>query len=213
MDATARKALLGDWGRVIRDPIDLLRLVFLVGCAVFAVSGDVKGTANLLVASAAVLVARAVNLPRVYDLAFCLAMVLTGWGEALGLYDAISWYDTLVHFTVPLLGAPVAYIGLARLEVLPDPRDETGLHREIGIFVVTLALGLALGAVWEIVEWTSDRTVGSRLQEGNDDTVGDLIADGCGSLLGATLLVCWTRFGWGSVRRIPGENRFEDAHA
>jgi hypothetical protein len=31
--------------------------------------------------------------------------------------------------------------------------------------------------------------------------------------VGAALLVCWGRFGWGSVRRIPGENRYEDTDA
>jgi hypothetical protein len=64
-----------------------------------------------------------------------------------------------------------------------------------------------------MLEWSSDHTVGSNLQLSNDDTVGDLFADGLGSLVGGALLVCWTRFGWGSVRRIPGENRFEDTDA
>lgn len=83
----------------------------------------------------------------------------------------------------------------------------------MGIFVVTLALGLAIGAIWEVIEWSSDRFLGSQLSLSNDDTVGDLIADGSGALLGAALLVAWTVYGWGSVRRIPGENRFEDVSA
>jgi hypothetical protein len=213
MDGGTRRLLLGDWSPVVRDPIDLLRLVFLAGSAWFAITGDVKGMANLLVASVGVLVARAVNLPRLYDLGYCIAMIFTGWGEALNLYDEISWYDNVVHFVVPMLSAQVAYIALARVEVLPDPRDETGLHRWIGIWVVTFALGVAIGGLWEILEWTSDGTFGSRLQLGNDDTVGDLIADSSGAAVGATLLVCWARFGWGSVRRIPGENRYEDTDA
>jgi hypothetical protein len=191
----------------------VLRLVFLAGSAWFAITGDVKGMANLLVATIGVLVARAVNLPRLYDLGYCIAMIFTGWGEALNLYDEFSWYDNVVHFVVPMLSAQVAYIALARVEVLPDPRDETGLHRWIGIWIVTFALGVAIGGLWEILEWTSDGTFGSRLQLGNDDTVGDLIADSSGAAVGATLLVCWARFGWGSVRRIPGENRFEDTDA
>ena len=97
--------------------------------------------------------------------------------------------------------------------MLPDPKDETRVQHYIGIFVVALSLGLAIGAVWEIVEWSSDGVFGSNLSEGNTDTVTDLIADGCGSLAGAALLVAWARFGWGSVRRIPGENRFEDVDA
>jgi hypothetical protein len=57
-------------------------------------------------------------------------------------------------------------------------------------------------------EWGSDNALGSSLQIDNDDTVGDLIADSGGAISGAALLVCWARWGWGSVRRIP-ENRFE----
>jgi len=213
MEVGARRLVMGDWSRIVRDPIDLLRLIFLAGSVWFAVTGDVKGVANLLVGATGALAARAVNLPRVYDLAFCVAMLFTGWGEALGLYDRITWYDNVVHFVVPMLSAQVTYIALARLEVVPDPRDDTGLHRDAGIFTVTFALGVAIGGLWEILEWTSDNTLGSRLQLSNDDTVGDLIADSLGALTGAALLVCWTRFGWGSVRRIPGENRFEDTNA
>jgi hypothetical protein len=31
--------------------------------------------------------------------------------------------------------------------------------------------------------------------------------------LQAALLVCWARYGWGSVRRVPGENRYEATEA
>ena len=207
-----RRLLLGDWGPWIRDPIDLLRLSFVVGIVVFVVEGDLKAVGNRAAAAVAVLVARLVNLPRVYDLAFVVALLFTGWGEALGLYDRYPWYDRVVHFWVPLLSAPVAYIALARVEVLPDPRAPVhGLRRYTGIALVTFSLGVAVGGLWEIVEWTSDLALGSDLSEDNDDTVGDLIADSLGSLVGAALLVVWTRFSWGSVRRIPGENRFEAA--
>jgi hypothetical protein len=204
---------MGDWGRVVRDPIDVLRLLFFAGAAVLALTGDAGGMANLLVAGTALLVARAVNLPRLYDLAFTVAMMLTGFGEALGLYDAWKAYDNVVHFLAPAFCSQVAYIGLARLEVLPDPRDDTSTPHYVGIFVVTFALGVAIGGLWEIVEWSSDNLLGSNLQLGNDDTVGDLIADALGSATGAAALVAWTRYGWGSVRRIPGESRYEDVSA
>jgi hypothetical protein len=67
--------------------------------------------------------------------------------------------------------------------------------------------------MWEIFEWFSDYTFGSNLSEGNDDTVGDLMADALGAFTGGGLLVLWTVRSWGSVRRIPGENRFEDVSA
>jgi len=210
-----RTLLLGDWptAPLLRDPIDLLRLTFLAGAVVFAVTGDVKGLANLVLAGVAVVVARLVDLPRVYDLAFVVAMTFTGWGEALGLYDGLPWYDDLVHAVVPMLTCQVAYIALARLEVVPDPRETTGLRREWGIAVATFAFGVAVAGLWEIVEFGSDELFGSNLQLSNADTVTDLIWGTAGSIAGALGLVLWTTRGWGSVRRIPGENRFEDLSA
>jgi hypothetical protein len=210
---TARTLVLGDWSRWIRDPIDLLRLTLPIGAIAYAFAGDTTAVGYLVFSTVATFAARLANLPRALDLAFVVALSITGWGEALGLYDTYAWFDRVVHFLVPMLGAPVAYVGLARLEVLPDPRDETTARHHAGIFVVALTLGLAIGAFWEIVEFTSDGTLGSNLSEGNADTVGDLIADTSGSLVGAALLVLWTTRSWGSVRRIPGENRFEDVSA
>ena len=203
----ARTLVYGDWGRVVRDPIDLLRAAFLAGAAVFAVLGELGGVANLLVAGLALLVARACQLPRLYDLGFTVAMILTGWGEALGLYDLWKPYDNVVHFFVPMLCCQVAYIALARIEVLPDMREDFVPRHYAGIFTVTFALGVAIGGLWEIVEWTSDGVFGSNLSLGNDDTVGDLISDSLGAAAGGLLLVAWTRYGWGSVRRIPGSRR------
>lgn len=208
-----RRLLLGDWNPVVRDGIDLLRLALGVGAIAFLALGDRRAALVAGVFFALTLLGRLVSLPRLYDLSFVLGMSVQGWGEALGAFDAIPWFDNAVHVLVPMLTAPVLYLGLARLDVLPDPKDETRTGHYVGIFVVALCLGLAIGAVWEIVEWSSDGLVGSNLSEGNTDTVTDLIADGSGSLVGAALLVVWARHGWGSVRRIPGENRFEDVDA
>ena len=208
-----RTLVLGDWSRTIRDGIDVLRLVVLGGSLAFAVAGQVKGAVVLGVLGAVTLLARAVNLPRVYDLCLTAAMALQGFGEAFGVYDRVVRFDDLVHFTLPMLTAPVVYIGLARLDVVPDPRDETHVRHYVGIFVITAALGIALGALWEIVEWRSDAWFGTDLSEDNDDTVGDLVRDSLGSLVGAALLVAWARFGWGSVRRIPGVNTHEEVSA
>jgi hypothetical protein len=210
---TTRTLVMGDWNRVLRDPIDLLRAAFFAGAAAFAVLGELGGVANLLVSGIALLVARAVDLPRLYDLGFTVAIILTGWGEALGLYDVWKPYDNVVHFIVPMLCSQVAYIALARIEVLPDMREDFVPHQYAGIFTITLALGVAIGGVWEIFEWLSDGVFGSSLQLSNDDTVGDLISDTLGAATGGLLLVAWTKYGWGSVRRVPGQNRREDVDA
>ena len=206
---SSSRLLLGDWNRVIRDPLDLLRIPFVVGAIWLASEGDAKGAFNLALAAVVLLAARLANLPRIYDLALIVAMTLTQGGEAAGLYDTWVWYDRVVHFIVPMLTSQVLYICLARIEVLPDPQQETLRRHDAGMFVVTFAIGLAVGALWEIFEWASDGLFGSDLSQGNVDTVGDLIADASGSLAGGALMVLWSRKGWGSVRRVPG-SRHED---
>jgi hypothetical protein len=210
---TARRAILGDWHPWLRDPIDLLRALLIAGALGFAAAGDSRGALLLGGAGVVAWLIRFALLPRVYDLCVVLALTLQAWGEALHLYDSITWFDNVVHFSLPFFGGPTLYIVLARLDVVPDPKDASTVRHYVGIGIVAFALGIGLGALWEIVEWSSDNTLGSRLQLGNADTVGDLIADSLGSLCGAALLVCWARWGWGSVRRIPGENRIEDTEA
>jgi hypothetical protein len=208
-----RTLVLGDWTPVIRDGIDVLRLLLLGGAVFYAVTGRPGAAALLGGLFAITLLARLINLPRVYDLSLTAAMVLQGFGETFGLYDQFVRFDDLVHFTLPMLTAPVVYIALARLDVVPDPRDETHLQHYVGIAVVTTALGISIGALWEIFEWRADVWFGTELSEDNDDTNGDLVRDTLGSIAGAALLVVWARFGWGSVRRIPGVNTHEEVDA
>jgi hypothetical protein len=185
---------------------DLLRAVLAAAVAAALVAGD-GGAAVLLAAGlAAAVLARYALLPAPYDLAFVAALTVQCGGEALGLYDAWGGFDTLVHVTVPALTAPVAYLALARLDVVRELREpHHGLRAsgDVGVFVVTVSLGLAVGAVWELLEGLSDATLGSELQESVADTNRDLAADGVGATLGALGLVLWSRRGPGSVRRHP----------
>jgi hypothetical protein len=207
-----RTIVLGDWSHVVRDPIDLLRVAYIVGVPLVAVLRD-DYPLNLTVSAVAVTVARFLLLPRVYDLAFCLAFGLTGWGDALGLYDRIGFYDLIVHSLASFFIAPVLYILLARAEVLVDLKQAATAHHYVGVFVTTLALGLAVGALWEITEYTSDHYSGSNLASSERDTAPDLMVDGAGAAAGGALLVAWAVYGWGSVRRIPGESRREQVAA
>lgn len=201
------RLLLGDWSSWCRDGLDLLRYLLVVAAGVALLQGVDSGSVVLAAAAAAGLAVRRLLLPRPYDLAVLLALALQGLGEASGAYDTVPWFDRVVHLAVPMLGSGVLYLALARLDVLPDPRDETGWRHHLGIGIVTAALGIAFGAVWELTEWASDGTLGSDLQEGNEDTVGDLAMDTLGALAAAVLLVLWTIRGWGSVRRVPGQRQ------
>lgn len=208
-----RRLLLGDWTPWVRDGIDVVRVGLVVASGAALATGETAGALALGFAALCALLARVVNLPRAYDFGFVVVLTLHATGEALGWYDSLQWFDRVVHVVLPCLVAPVLYIGLARLEVLPDPRDDTHVRHYAGMAIVVFSLGMSVGGLWEIVEFSSDGVLDTALSEGNPDTVGDLMADAVGSLLGAALLVAWAVWGWGSVRRVTGVNTHEDANA
>lgn len=198
-----RRAVYGDWNWFVRDPLDVLRLAFVAGTIAFALLG--RSTAvGLTAASVLLLIARIIDLPRWFDFSVIAAMTLVAWGTALGLYGEHFFYDNLVHSLSPFFYAPVLYIALVRLRVLADPEETTTAYNHAGVFVSTLALGMAVGAGYEVVEWLSDTLLGTTLVKSIDDTGSDLLEDTLGSLAGATLVTVWSIRHWSS-RRAPLE--------
>jgi hypothetical protein len=69
-----------DWHPVLRDPLDLVRLSFLVGAVIYAIAGDWDSAVRLLAPGIFVFLVRAIDVPRPVDWTFCLAMLFQGWG-------------------------------------------------------------------------------------------------------------------------------------
>jgi len=205
-----RRLIYGDWSWLIRDGLDVLRLAFVTGAVVFALEGRSTAVA-LTAASAVLLAARVVNLPRWFDFGLIVAMTLIAYGTALSLYGGWFYYDKIVHGLSPIGYVPVLYIALVRLGVVPDPGQAITEHRTAqisGIFIITLALGMAVGAGYESVEWLEDKFLGGHFVGGLWDTETDLLCDTGGSLVGATFLTVWALRGWSSRRvtvvAVPG---------
>ena len=198
---TWQKVFLGDWSKYIRDPLDVLRLIFIAATLVWGLTGH--PWTQVLGASLVLIAARAADLPRFYDFSLIVVMTLVGWGEALGIYDSWRYYDNVVHTTVPLLLTGVVYVFMIRLQVMPELRDLNRTSQRIGFWLTVLMMGMAIGAAWEIVEWTLDSTTGSHLIVSTTDTATDLIWDTIGSAGAATILVLWS-LGNHSLRRRPG---------
>jgi uncharacterized membrane protein YjdF len=198
---TWQKLLLGDWTRFVRDPLDVCRILFIVATIVWGLLGH--SVTGLIAASFIILLARAVSLPRFYDLSVIVVMVLLSWGSAIGLYGSWGLYDNVVHFIVPLLTTGMIYILLVRLGVVPELRDLTTLPQKFGFFLTVLALGMAIGAGWEVIEWLLDQLSDVGRVGSADDTATDLISDTLGSALSAFILVLWS-LGRHSLTRRPG---------
>jgi uncharacterized membrane protein HdeD (DUF308 family)/uncharacterized membrane protein YjdF len=198
------RIIYGDWSWFVRDWLDVIRLVFIGGTIVFAVQGR-HDVGALTAASVVLLIARIVDLPRWFDFGLTVAMSLIAWGTALHLYGDWFYYDKVVHGISPAGYTPVIYIALVRLGVVPDPGTairERRVPRIAGIFIVSLAVGMAVGAGYENVEWLEDKwnILGGHFVKGLWDTETDLLCDAGGSLAGATFLTIWSLRGWSSRR-------------
>jgi uncharacterized membrane protein HdeD (DUF308 family)/uncharacterized membrane protein YjdF len=198
------RIIYGDWTWFIRDWIDVLRVAFIGGTVVFAAQGRSDVTA-LAAASIVLLIARIIDLPRWFDFGLTVAMTLIAWGTALSLYGHWFYYDKVVHGISPIAYTPVLYIVLVRLGVVPDPADairERRTARIVGIFIVAFAVGLAVGAFYENIEWIEDKfgILGGHFVKGLWDTETDLLCDTSGSLIGAAFLTVWALRGWSSRR-------------
>src|SRR4051812_5586502 len=198
---TWQKLALGDWSPWVRDPLDVMRLAFIGATIGWGLAGE--PVTQVVAASAVLALARGISLPRFYDFSLIIVMFLLAWGEVLGLYDSWGSYDNVVHFTVPLLVTGMIYLLLVRLGVLPELRTLTQHHERFGFFLTAVFLGMAVGAGWEIVEFTLDSTTASHLQISVHDTSTDLIFDTLGAAGSATILVLWS-LGGHSLRRRPG---------
>ncbi|HKD32110.1 MAG TPA: DUF308 domain-containing protein [Gaiellaceae bacterium] len=199
-----RRLIYGDWNWLVRDGLDVLRFVFIAGTIVFAAQGRSDAVA-LGAASAVLLLARVVNLPRWFDFGLIVAMTLIAYGTALGLYGHWFYYDKVVHSLSPMAYSPVIYIALVRLGVVPDPGvaiRERHVARIAGIFIVTLAVGMAVGGFYECIEWLEDKwdILGGHFVKGLWDTETDLLCDAAGSIAGATFITVWALRGWSSHR-------------
>jgi hypothetical protein len=204
MSPGTRRLFLGDWGRTIRDPIDLLRLVPLLGAVGFALAGDLSGAIRLVLTSAILIGARFLSLPRPFDLMLCLLLALGAFGYSANLFEQLYWFDEITHATIPAIVAPLLYLFLIRTGAAIDLSDRGGRprHADAGIFVTTTALGLSVGALFEVYEWVLLVWLGEGQGVGYGDTIADLVLDTVSSMIGGALLLVWAEYGWGTVRRV-----------
>ncbi len=102
-------------------------------------------------------------------------------GSRWELYGRINWYDEVVHgfnfFALTLVVALYTYGVVLK-----------GAQRHGLLLVLTIAgLGLAMGALWEIAEWTYDQFVRPNAILSKTDTIVDLIVDTIGALLAGVI--------------------------
>lgn len=128
---------------------------------------------------------------RAAESAVLLAFLGHVVGHTFGIYQRVPVYDTILHFSVPLI-TPLILYALSQASPWPwDWRKVTPI--EVGIYL--FAMAVALGTMWEIFEFLTDTFAGTKEQDNLPDTMIDLIADTLGAALGAIAAAWATRVG------------------
>ncbi len=206
-----RTAVTQPWTEPSGVVADLLRLAILVSGVVVLLSGQLEGGLRFLGAFVLLLVPRRMAVPRPFDAAFAAGLLIAAWANAAHWYEAAWWVDDVIHSFLPGVTAAMLYLLLARTDVLPDLHDSTLVHRSFAVVLLTVALGLAVAALWEMYEWTAvtvfDQT---SINVGYDDTILDMALGGAGSVLAGVLLRAWGLSGHGTRRPVGDGDRGRD---
>lgn len=106
-----------------------------------------------------------------------LALLANIAGYVFDLYARWAWFDKVLHPST--IGAITLGLGLALYG-----RALTGAiaHRVL-LIVAIAALGVAVGALWEVAEWAYDQITPGNAIKGKFDTITDLIVDTIGAIV------------------------------
>ena len=124
-----------------------------------------------------------IDIPEELEIATIVFIYATLFlGEAYGFYTKIWWWDLVLHLGS---GVSLGLIGFIILFIL-DKKS----HIKASPYVLVLlafCFALAIGALWEIFEFTMDTFFGFNMQKGEVDTMGDLIAGAIGAIIASIL--------------------------
>lgn len=134
----------------------------------------------------ALVVPRFLGVRGGFDLVCVVIVLVAAWSNVFDLYRTVPGWDLVMHVACTGVLAALLYLALARLDVVPEPQA-VGTRRRTPMVVVT-ALALALGAIWELVEWAGKTFVTDEIFVTYTDTIGDLAADGLGGVLAGVLV-------------------------
>ncbi len=138
-----------------------------------------------------------VTLPFELDLLVTLMIFLhTFMGEGLGFYSKYWVFDNVLHLFGSGVSALLAFIITFSLHYTGKLRLTYPL---IGLFTVTFSM--ALGGMWEILEFSVDTLFNKTTQHGLTDTMSDLIYDLLGGCIAAAFGMLYVKYSKPETKR------------
>lgn len=123
-----------------------------------------------------------VHLPVEFDLIPILFIFLALYlGEIQSYYAKYWWWDIVLHTSSGFL---LGTLGFVLIYVLNEEKKINLLLNPRFLCLFAFAFAVAMGAIWEIFEFSVDAIVGTQMQHASlVDTMWDLIVDTVGALV------------------------------
>lgn len=136
-----------------------------------------------------IFVVRDDRLPTLFDFLFVVAALLNAGGWVWGLFYQPGPYDEMTHaFTMFAITLALSF--LVYRPMLTIFRQ----HKLLYLLPIA-SFGIAIGALWEVAEWSAGKILATEVIESLDDTITDLIMDSIGAGL-AALTSLWALQEW-----------------
>jgi len=178
---------------------DLVRLSLVAGAVTALVMGQPVQAFRFVIVLLVTLGARWLRVPRPFGLALTVTLAVETWGRLLGLYQAWDPFDEVIHLVLMGCLAPLVYLLMARVELVPELRDLHRMHQRVALPLLGGILGLAIGAAWEVYEWFAVTYLDADVITAYGDAMTDLVVDFIGAALGGGLLILWAHRRWPST--------------
>lgn len=189
---------------IVADGVRLLGVISVVVAAVWFTPLDAGVVAFSL---PALMLPRFLALRAGWDIALSVSVLVAAWSNVVGLYESIPGWDLLVHAVVSGALTLMGLLAFAHIGVMPRPAASR--HPRLSGALLGVMLALALGSLWEMVEWVGRTFVTAEIIVSYSDTIGDLAADGVGGGIAGLLLAggSVTRQDAAPGRPVRGEDR------
>jgi hypothetical protein len=162
---------------------DLIRVSALASVIAAAIWWSARDAGILALALPAVVLPRLLGIRAWFDIGYGVIVLTAAWSNVLGLYDAIWWWDLLIHFLCTGVLAAAVYLALVALHVVPESAGGA-----LTPIVLVTTIGLAISSLWEMVEWVGHTYVSNSLFVSYDDTIGDMAMGGLGALAASAVV-------------------------
>lgn len=159
---------------------DVLRVGGALSVIIAAVFFQLTDAGIVALALPGLVAGRFMGLRPSADMTLSLTLLIAAWSNVFDLYTRISWWDLVVHLVCTGVIAAGTYLLMADTRLVLPPRDPR--LRLAAPVVLTTTIGLAISAVWEMIEWFGREYISDQIFIAYADTIGDMAMGGLGSL-------------------------------